>query len=342
MDNKDQLLAKYLSGECRADEQQLVEDWLDESGENRSELELLQAAWRETLATHHATNEEDVYREIHRRVSGDTQQEIHIMDKEKSTRKLWYRVAASVVLLMASAMLFILFKSEMMTLTHDLSLDDQEIIQVEKKGKRQTVMLSDGSKVTLNQGSTLEFPKKFDADERVVKLSGEAFFDVVKDASRPFIVASDNFNTTVLGTTFNVRDYANQHKSEVNLATGKVMVEMMNNDQQDRMYIQPGQEVIYDKTDQSLIKQPFEVKDKLGWKDDLLYFHEASADEVFQKLEDWYAVEIKLDGVTEKAWKYTASFKGARIQTVLKSIGYTRDFTYEMQGDTVRIKFENK
>ena len=89
------------------------------------------------------------------------------------------------------------------------------------------IRLSDGTRVWVNENTQIEYPEKFASDERIIKLKGEAFFEVARDTARPFIISSGNIKTTVLGTSFDVKAYGNI--AEVNVRTGKVKVETEEN-----------------------------------------------------------------------------------------------------------------
>jgi ferric-dicitrate binding protein FerR (iron transport regulator) len=91
-------------------------------------------------------------------------------------------------------------------------------------GQKLTVSLPDGSIVKLNAGSSISYPAEFSGNKREVRFSGEGFFEVAKDSSKPFIIESDGIFTKVLGTSFNLRSYSNEGKINVAVVTGKVEV----------------------------------------------------------------------------------------------------------------------
>ena len=90
--------------------------------------------------------------------------------------------------------------------------------------QRKTIQLPDGTQVWLSPSTLVEYPSVFEGAARKVKLSGEAFFEVAHDASHPFIITSDNIQTKVLGTSFNIQAYHNQKKIAVMVVTGKVKI----------------------------------------------------------------------------------------------------------------------
>lgn len=99
--------------------------------------------------------------------------------------------------------------------------------------------LSDGTRVWVNENTKIEYPEKFASDERIVKLTGEAFFEVARDTTRPFVISSGNIKTTVLGTSFDVKAYGNI--AEVNVRTGKVKVET----EQNAVFLERGSTAVF-------------------------------------------------------------------------------------------------
>lgn len=106
---------------------------------------------------------------------------------------------------------------------------DNQLVLVSKQTALQPdapsrIVLSDGSEIALNAGTFIEYPEIFGADERRIKLTGEAFFEITKDTDRPFIIEANGAVIEVLGTSFNVRAYSKGQKVEVNVKTGTVML----------------------------------------------------------------------------------------------------------------------
>ena len=99
-----------------------------------------------------------------------------------------------------------------------------ELAVTTKYGSKTDIQLPDGSKVWLNSGSSLKYDKQFGKELREVVLSGEAFFDVVRNAEKPFIIHTTNMDIKVLGTRFNVKSYANDKQSEASLIHGSIEV----------------------------------------------------------------------------------------------------------------------
>ena len=127
-----------------------------------------------------------------------------------------------------------------------------------------TLTLSDGTRVYLNAESRLKYPVVFRGTERVVELSGEAYFKVSKDALRPFVVKMNGVNVRVLGTSFNVRSYADEGQVVTTLVEGKVKV----NDQD----IVAGEQAVYSKNDGKTTVRQVEVEQYVAWQEGTFVF----------------------------------------------------------------------
>ncbi len=220
-------------------------------------------------------------------------------------------------------------------------LAEVENIMIEKSipsGQKLRIFLPDGSKVWLNAASKISYPEKFVGSTRNVTLEGEAFFEVVENPEKPFIVRSGNLITTALGTSFNVKNYTNDSNEEVALASGKVLVEL---DQEQKFILDPGTAVRYQKGDKSIKKEDKSVKEIIAWKDGILRFENDDLNTVLKKLSRWYGVEFFMEKPYHgEAWKYSGWFENDYLNNVLESISFTQDFEYAINNDKVTITFK--
>ncbi|MFT6359951.1 MAG: transmembrane sensor [Cyclobacteriaceae bacterium] len=129
--------------------------------------------------------------------------------------------------------------------------DDGMITYIEKvnpTGQKSTTTLSDGTVVKLNSDSKLKFPKNFSDDIREVYFEGEAFFDVAKDASRPFIIKTNDLQVKVLGTSFNVKSFEEDNLVQIGVVTGRVSVQLISGSEgqlPEPTILLPEQSVVY-------------------------------------------------------------------------------------------------
>ncbi|KFF12603.1 FecR family protein [Flavobacterium hydatis] len=140
------------------------------------------------------------------------------------------------------------------------------------------ICLPDGTRVWLNQNTLIEYPTEFAENERSVKLTGEAFFEVKRDVSRPFVITSGAIKTTVLGTSFNISSYANK-EPEVNVRTGKVKVES----NKDVVFLVRGDKAIYNNAAAKIEKQKTTLLEP-EWKKVLIYVDGLTLAQVIEKL----------------------------------------------------------
>ncbi len=204
-------------------------------------------------------------------------------------------------------------------------------------GKRSEITLADGTHIWLNSGSQLSYPAAFSNDSREVYLSGEAFFDIQTDHSRPFYVITNDLKLKVIGTSFNVSSYENDFTTHAVLETGKITAS------RNKMFTRPtelipGERIVFDKTDESFSKESVDVSLYSSWKNGYLIFKSESLSEIFKKLERYYNCRIILESPLEGI-----TFSGKLdlkedLEQVLKTISFTSDFTVNKENDYYIIK----
>lgn len=160
------------------------------------------------------------------------------------------------------------------------------------------ITLSDGTKVWLNAGSSLKFPKNFTDQNRSVYLRGEAFFDVSTDKNRPFIIKSKNQEALVYGTSLNVSAYEEELETRTTLLHGVVRVCGYNpgtgsSGEQLCMLLNPGEQSIV--STKSSSKKIVHASDFSAWKDGVMVFKDMPIKDVVMRLERWYDVQFEVD-----------------------------------------------
>ena len=150
--------------------------------------------------------------------------------------------------------------------------------------------MSDGTRVWINAASTLKYPAKFAADSRTVYASGEIYLEVAKDAGRPFYVVVDGITVKVLGTSFNIRAYADENDTKVTLLEGKIAAQI-----NDKEYtLTPGKQLKRDKTFGETSVRTVDPAEIVAWTRGYYIFKKARLQEVVNTLKNWYGVNIML------------------------------------------------
>jgi transmembrane sensor len=257
--------------------------------------------------------------------------------KEGFALRQFLRVAA-VIALAASVVVYFLVPNRE-TSTEVAEVVPSAVVKTAELGQKRTIGLPDGTIVKLNAGSSLSYLQPFEGQERRVQLDGEAFFEVTKDANRPFIIEAGGLITKVLGTSFNISSYDDAASVKVSVLSGVVQVESSRG-QKEVLY--PDMMGVLYKDTENLNKTTFNEKEEFGWKDGIIYFKNNPLKEVFRRLEKWYGVDIKLDSDQILQGTYTGEFKNASLEKVLEGICYTSQLTYSVENEKITIKLQTK
>ncbi|AWV97058.1 FecR family protein [Arcticibacterium luteifluviistationis] len=204
------------------------------------------------------------------------------------------------------------------------------------KGAKRDVLLKDGTLVKLNSDSKLSYPEEFDKEARNVKLTGEAFFDVERDESRPFTINTSAFDIRVLGTSFNVEVHEAGQKAAVSVKTGKVRISLL---QSEEVYeLTKNKKLILDLSTGDVTLQDTDVDLALKWTKGILYFNKTPFTEVEKSLERWYNIDIDIKDNSLNNKKLSGQHSNETLEEVLETLAYLLEFKYEIDGDKVTIK----
>jgi ferric-dicitrate binding protein FerR (iron transport regulator) len=167
--------------------------------------------------------------------------------------------------------------------------DDYNILSTPRAGQYQLI-LPDGSKVWLNNASTLKYPVVFNGKERRVELKGEAYFEITKHTGKPFLVSTQSSSIEALGTSFNVSAYADEDVQRTTLIDGKVRVKTLS----DSLLLNPGEQAEETRTRLS-IRRP-DVYSVISWRRGFFNFSDADIETVMRQIGRWYDVRIRYAG----------------------------------------------
>ena len=200
-------------------------------------------------------------------------------------------------------------------------------------GTRSKFQLSDGTKVVLNSGSKLLFANEFNSNCRNVELSGEAFFEVTTDPTKPFIVKTGAIHVKVLGTAFDLQAYPQSGEINTTLVHGKVILENESGGTLKQIAeLKPSDHAIYKLSTNSVAISSEEDLDKfIAWKDGKLVFFNDPIEDVAQKLGIWYNVNVKINNNNLKGYHFTATFSDEPIEQVLDLLSKSSPLKYKIK-----------
>lgn len=225
-------------------------------------------------------------------------------------------------------------------------------------GSRTSLTLPDSTKVWLNAGSRIQYEKNFGVTSREVSLTGEAFFDVAPDATRPFVIHARNIEVRVLGTSFNLKSYPSDKTTEATLIRGSIEVSIRNRPS-DKIILKPNEKLVVNNDDSLLIKKiprhraiaaesmvviskpTYEQHSgaiiETSWVDNKLIFQDEEFSELARQMERWYGVSIRFDNPREEELRFTGNFEKETIRQALDALKLTAKFDYSIDGKEVTI-----
>jgi len=311
-------LTGYLNRELTIEETKEIKAWFNQSDEGRKELEHLEIIWSlgDRLRQMEEINKQNAKRKVDSRT-----------DSPKKSWKIFlqsFQKAAAILIfpiLLFSAYLYFGKATEGTT--------EQEFFAT--YGTRTTLVLPDGSKVWLNSGSKLRYGRDFNRDNRTVFLTGEAFFDVTANKSKPFDVVTGPFTVRAVGTEFNVFSYEN-NEFETSLEDGVTQIYQSCRNGHDKQIIsmKPGQRAVFDEKQAKLILSEGDVSQFSTWREGRLTFKNAPMNEVVMKLERWFNIDIELKDPKLLQYKYTAVFEHETIQQAMEMLRFSSPIEYKI------------
>lgn len=327
------LLEKYLSGACTDAEKELVEAWYASlQGEPR-------------YLDHLPDAELD---EIRQETFGNIRQELNMVEERPVRRIQWHwmaGIAASVLIAMGIFLAGNLKTTQLPEVTFKATRDTNALpfTRFENTGN-QIVRhkLPDGSVVTMHPGAVITYRTAFANDKRLVLFSGEGFFDVKKDKTRPFNIKSGDMVIRVLGTSFNVKAIDSQKKFQVDVVTGSVQVTTQGEsfDKQE-VILKPQQQALFELDSKRLISKavPAQAKKEI-YEPVTIVFEETPLKQVIEQLEKRFNVSISLTNPGLAKCGLTANFESQTFPSILEILCTSLEVTYTISGNNITINGE--
>lgn len=208
------------------------------------------------------------------------------------------------------------------------------------KGNAYELILADGTQVWLNAESELSYPTRFTGNTREVKLKGEAYFKVTKNAEQPFIVKTKEIDIRVLGTSFNVAAYQTDLTTSVTLVEGSVAVSTENGECHN---IVPSEQFSYHKNINNTSIKTVDTNLYTSWMQGKYIFKDATLYEIFNKLAHWYdfTVEYRNEELQQKRYSLVID-RTINLHQLLELISYTSDVKMVQLGRNIIVEQEKQ
>lgn len=201
------------------------------------------------------------------------------------------------------------------------------------KGTSSTLILADGTKVWLNSGSKITYPAQFSNHQRNVSLEGEAYFDVVENMRKPFVVSAGDTKIEVVGTKFNVATNLEPSKTITTLVSGEVNVNVQNKN----TLLKPGrQSITAQGSDQIQIKE-VNLREVMAWKEGYFRFMNDDIETVLNKIKTWYDIQGYEIGKTTSD-RFTGAIKRTRkLSELFSQLETISDYTFKIKEGRVYV-----
>lgn len=321
------LMARYLSLEAVKEEILAFEKWLDEESVNRDIFQAYSKLWEHVgkVGAVAGLDLDAEWKSLEARMEENVQTHMIRMNPLKRKRMMVSRYAAAAVVVFA-----LTFGSVYISRNYGT----QNMIT---EDTTQELVLPDGSEVSLNAHSSLQYKKRFSKDLRLVSLEGEAFFQVERDKSRPFIIKADGIEVKVLGTSFNVKAYGDHNEIEVIVSTGQVALTKPG-EVPESLILKPGNKGVFNRTDHTLAISRDIDRNYLAWKTRSFVFEDQSLVEVVQILNRVYNSSIVITSDTLKKARITTYFNDQTLDAILNVLSATLDFDMEQDNGKILLK----
>ena len=313
--NKD-ILYKFFEGNASFEEEAAVKQWMEESAENR--LAFLKE--RKLFDAMLLLGNEEIIKNGKKRFS------INL----SSLRTELIKIAAVIALTLGGSFIY----RQMQTEQTPIALQTITV----PAGQRINITLADGTNVWLNARTTIQYPITFNEKERLVKLDGEAYFDVTKDKSKPFIVQTNNYNVEVLGTQFDVNAYSETGEFETTLMSGSVKVASASDSTQ-KITLKPNNKVFLQ--DGKLHVTAVDDYNPYRWKEGLICFKNETFTSIMKDFEKYYGLTIQVKNKNVFKYVYTGKFRQTDgIDYALRVLQKDIKFTYQRDDENQIIYIE--
>ena len=308
-------MMKFITNRCSNEELRTVQQWIDASEDNARQIFELEriAMLAESLKTDKHQYDR-VWNSINDKISEDKLRH----NRLRRIRILRWSAAAAVFIGILLGSIFILRQPKV------------EMIELTADNGTMTITLPDSTKVWLNRYASITYPKTFADDRRIVSISGEAYFEVAHDTSRPFTVDGKWLNVTVLGTKFNFNS-SEDKENTVSLLEGKIEVTPGKN--KDGVVLSPGQKVQFNPQNGRMSISQVNTALDAVWHNRLIRFHNATIAEIAADLEELYNVEITIRNSVDNSRTYSGSTVYYQsVDSTLEALSETIPFDFSYHG----------
>lgn len=323
-ENIEEKIAKYLAGEADAGDLDLLTEWRKLSAENEAEFSQMEKLYSASSSLKNIipVDTDAAWLKLKSSISSEREQGKVIPIKQTSSRLNFIRIAASILIVAGLGMLvfFLTLPSEDML----AEIKSTNVIRKEK--------LPDGSTVTLNKNTTLAYSIDHFSRKRIVKLKGEAFFDVVHDDSNPFLIEASDLKIEDVGTSFNVKANENSGIAIISVVSGEVKITTLTGQV---FNLVAGEEATYNVTTKVIEKKESIEANISAYADRVFVFENAELKTVVSVLNEVYSERLKIENSELDSCRITVTFENEAIEDIATVIAETLGLQIRKSNDQI-------
>ena len=311
------LIIPKLKQEISADEERQLETWL-RSSNNEALFKELQLLWEKIQANveNYTPNTEYYWNELVNRMHASEPKQTEKPAKKRFELKRIYRYAVAACIAVAIGCSFYIG-----FLNGQPEAMPQLYSNLSGKSK---VLLPDGSEVWMHTETSLQYGSQMNKDERIVNVTGEAYFDVAHDADKPFIVQTEGMRIVVHGTKFNVDAFPGSENTLVSLVEGSVSLET----ETENRFLKPGETATFNRKTLTLKVEKDDVHFASSWANTQLVFRNRSLGDICKLLSKWYRIKIDVDPTLSNKYFYTFTLRSEPLDEILRIMARIQPMKY--------------
>jgi ferric-dicitrate binding protein FerR (iron transport regulator) len=316
-------------------EQQALNDWLNSNESNKALLASL-------LDKEQVAAEVDALLRYDENAAvaaifGELQEKPPSVVKRRQHMIRQWSVAASIVSVIGITTWLFILRNKNGSLPGDDTLAYNTVTTA--PGDQQHVTLPDGSEVWLNTASSIRYPRSFAGNTREVTIDGEAFFNVAKDKTKPFLVTAGAMKIEVMGTEFDVMAYQDENAIRTTLLEGQVKVSATGSGPRtpDSRLLTPGEQAVLLRNDGTLKIEKPNLDEITGWRNGQFSFHETDMEAILRQVARWYNVKLTYRGSVANIGFTGTIMRKQKLKELLAILSDTRKVHFEMKDDTTVV-----
>ncbi len=355
-DRQKEALINYLSGNFSKSDSEILNAWLEKSTENQLLFDQFTDIWQ---ASQYLKIKKNI--DVHS-AWYELQTQLHKKPDNQLLLRRWLQIAAIVIISLLAGGL----GSYFLTQKQEPIIKSEMVEYVAPLGSRSFVKMPDGSKIWLNSGTTIQYKNSFGVNNRDIKLSGEAFFEVAKNKDLPFIVNTGDINVTALGTKFNVKAYKEEKTIETTLLEGSVKLESPAVKFKEAVVLRTNEKAVFTKEEQRIetiknndnfhkdenaatenkvamqIIKSVDTSPIVSWKEKRWIISNEKLGALSVKLERRYDVNFIFDSEILKEYSFGGTLEDETLEQILKAISFAAPIKYIIDSKTVYIMADGK